>query len=207
MLPDKSRTPETCDNLLEKLMARLPSRTYSETAAANILLELKKGKKDALDEFVWQNQERFYCIAYVATLDPDLAEQITIAAFGNAIRTIRQTNLKQITSVWEWLSGFIVDAVGQHHQINSSKPPGPLTDPTMDGSAQMDWETTVILGAQRIKRCIGMLSEEQKKTFILRHQLGLNIEQMAIVLNEHPENILAWLHRSRVQVVKCLGRG
>lgn len=191
-------------------MPLLPSRNYSDLAAANILLDVKKGNKQALGEFIWQNQERFYTIAFIATLDPEIASQITIHAFKNACSALRQMSPKQLSAgpVWDWLSQFIVDGVAEWHEQNSGPPPGnPQTDPTMDGSAQMDWETTVILGTQRVKRCINSLSAEQKQAFVLRHQLGLSFKQVVAVLNQNPDNVMAWLHRGRVQVVKCLGRG
>ncbi len=190
-------------------MARLPSRTYSETAASARLLDLKKGGKGALEEFVYQHQEMFYCIAFIGTLDPDAAEALTIEAFRNAIVFVKQSTPKQLEqgAVWEMLSTFIVEAVGKYHSKSGGFSAGPQTDPTMDGSSQMDWETTVILGTQRVKRCINTLPEEQKKVFILRHQLKLSLEQVATVMNEHQDNVMAWLHRARVGVVKCLGRG
>ncbi len=191
-------------------MPLLPSRNYSDLAAANILLDVKKGNKQALGEFIWQNQERFYSIAFIATLDPEIASQLTIQAFKNACAALRQSNAKQLSAgpVWDWLSQFIVEAIEEWHEQNSGPPPGnPQTDPTMDGSAQMDWETTVILGTQRVKRCINSLSAEQKQAFVLRHQLGLSFKQVVAVLNQNPDNVMAWLHRGRVQVVKCLGRG
>ncbi len=190
-------------------MARLPSRTYSDTAAASTLLELKKGAKEAAGEFVWQHVDRFYCIAFIGTMDSDAAEQITVDAFRNVIAAVRSVNPKQFSQggVWEWLSDFIVDAVANYHQQNPKDSSGPITDPTADGSSQMDWETTVILGTARVKRCITTLPPEQKQVFILRHQLNLSFDQVAVVLNEDPKNVMAWLHRARVQVVKCLGRG
>ncbi len=190
-------------------MALLPSRGYSDQAAATMLLEVKKGNKQALGEFIWQNQERFYAISYYAAGDADVAMQLTIMAFKNACAALKQLNPKQLGgAAWEWLSQFIVDACIEFHQQYSGPTGGhPQTDPTADGSAQMDWETTVILGAQRVKRCLGTLSEEQKKAYVLRHQLGLSLDQVAAVLNESPDNIMAWLFRGRVQIVKCLGRG
>ncbi len=71
----------------------------------------------------------------------------------------------------------------------------------------MDWETTVILGVQRVKRCFSNLVPEQRKAFILRHQLSLDYAQIASLLNENIEVIMSWLFRARVQIVKCLGRG
>ena len=174
-----------------------------------MLLEVKKGEKKALGEFIWQHQERFYCIAFMATGDQEVASQLSIQAFRNACSHLRQLNGKQLNiNVWEWLSQFIVDVIAQWHEEQGMQSEfGQQTDPTVDGSANMDWETTVILGTQRVKRCINSLPPEQKCTFVLRHQLGLNFNQVVAVLNQNPDNVKAHLHRSRVQVVKCLGRG
>ena len=193
-------------------MARLPSRTYSDSAAASTLLEVKKGGKEAMHEFVYQHVDRFYCIAFIGTLDTDAAEDLTVDAMKNVITALREVKPKEMqqisqNGVWEWVSNFIVDSVADWHSQKSDAPSGPITEPTMDGSANMEWETTVILGTQRVKRCISTLPEEQKKVFILRHQLNLGFSQVAVVLNENEDNVMAWLHRARVQVVKCLGRG
>jgi len=193
-------------------MSLLPSRNYSDQAAASMLLEVKKGNKQAQGEFIWQNQERFYAVALMATGDPEVATQLTIMAFKNAFAALRQLNPKQMAGAgagaWEWLSQFIVEACAEYHDQYTGPPPDNQdTDPTADGSAQMDWETTVILGAQRVKRCLSTLPEEQRKVYALRHQLDLTYDQIAAVLNEHPDSVMAWLFRSRVQIVKCLGRG
>jgi DNA-directed RNA polymerase specialized sigma24 family protein len=188
----------------------LANKYYSEQSPQGTLLEVKKGDKKAIGEFVWQHQERFYCIAFMATLDADVAAQLTITAFRNALAALRQLNNKQLNfDSWEWLCTFIVDAVAQWHEQNSDPPSsaGSQTDPTVDGSATMDWETTVILGTQRVKRCINSLPPEQKSAFVLRHQLGLSCKQVIAVLNQSPDELMANLHRARVSVVKCLGRG
>lgn len=190
-------------------MPLLPTKSYSEQAAASILLEVKKGEKKALGEFIWQHQERFYSIAFIATNDQEAASQLAIQGFKDACAALRQMSAKNIGgNVWEWLSDYIVDAVAEWHSQNSPPPVSVAqTDPTVDGSANMDWETTVILGTQRVKRCINSLPPEQKSAFVLRHQLGLSFKQVVAVLNQSPDNVMANLHRSRVQVVKCLGRG
>lgn len=190
-------------------MALLPPRNYSDQAASNILVDVKKGNQQARNEFIWQNQERFYAIAYLATGDAEVATQLSIMAFKNAFAALKQLNPKQVAgATWEWLSQFVVDACAEFHEQYSGPPPqNASTDPSADGSAQMDWETTVILGAQRVKRCLSTLPEEQRKVYILRHQLDLAYDQVATVLNQNPDNVMAWLFRARVQIVKCLGRG
>jgi RNA polymerase sigma factor (sigma-70 family) len=193
-------------------MAILPNRNYNrsvEPAASVVLSELKKASDPRRNEFVWVYQERIYAIAYMATKDHEMASELTIIAFVNAFAALKQIKPKQIPgNIWEWLIPFIIDACAEYHAAYSTPPAGnPKTDPSADGSAQLDWETSVILGTQRVRRCISGLPEEQQKVFLLRHNLRLNHEQIATVLNFSPEDVMAWLYRARVQIVKCLGRG
>jgi len=190
-------------------MAILPTRTSYNQSAGTVLAELKKGDSAKRNEFIWSHQERFYAIAYMATNDPNNASDLTCMAFQNAFAALKQLNPKQVTmAIWDWLSMFIVDACAEYHsQYSAPSTSNPRTDPSADGSAQMDWETTIILGAQRVKRCLNSLPDEQQKVFLLRHNFQLNYDQIAAVLNQTPENVMAWLFRARVQIVKCLGRG
>ncbi len=190
-------------------MSLLPSRISYDQSASSVLAELKKGDQRKQNEFVWGNQERFYAIALIATDRPDMAESLTITAFSNVFAAIKQINVKQVgLPLWEWLAPFIVQACADYHrQYSQAVPPAETIDPTQDGSAQMDWETTVILGAQRVGRCLNNLPPEQRKAFVLRHQLFLDYAQIAAVLNQSLQTIMSWLYRARVQIVKCLGRG
>lgn len=194
-------------------MAILPTRKSFnrslELPASTVLSDLKKGDNTKRNEFVWIHLDRIYAIAYMATGDHDMSSELTITAFTNAFAALRQVNPKQIgVNIWEWLVQFIIDACAEYHAKFSAPPDSnPKTDPSADGSAQLDWETSVILGMQRVKRCLTALPEEQQKVFLLRHNLQLNYEQIAYVLNYTPEDVMAWLYRARVQIVKCLGRG
>jgi RNA polymerase sigma factor (sigma-70 family) len=190
-------------------MTLLPSKNNYSTNSAAVLTDLKKGDKEKRNEFVYMHQERIYAIAYAATSDAQASTDLCIAAFQNAFNALKTLKTKEVNiAVWDWLSAFVVDACADWH-ATYSKPviPNPRTDPSADGSAQMDWETTIILGAQRVKRCIGSLPVEQQKVFLLRHHFQLTYDQIAAVLNEAPEDVMAWLFRARVQIVKCLGRG
>lgn len=174
-----------------------------------MLLSLKKGDQESRNEFVWLHQEKLYAIAYMATGDQEHASQITIMSFQNAFNALKHQNPKHITMpVWDWLVQFVIDACAEwHNQYSPAPSASPRTDPSADGSAQMDWETTIILGVQRVKRCLTSLPQEQQKVFLLRHNFQLNYDQIATVLNQTPESVMAWLFRARVQIVKCLGRG
>jgi len=190
-------------------MSLLPTRATYNQSAASVLAELKKGDKQKQTQFIVANQERLYAIAFLASGNAEKAENLTITAFQNAFSTIKQINIKQVgLPIWEWLAPFIVQACADYHQGNS----GPArqidtTDPAQDGSATMDWETTVILGVPRVVRCLNNLAAEQRKVFILRHQLFLDYGQIAAVINADLQTVISWLYRARVQIVKCLGRG
>lgn len=179
-------------------------------SAASVLSDIKKGGTEKRNEFVWLNQERVYAIAFIATGDRDAAQKLTIASFKNAFASLKTNTPKKDDglSIWDWLSEFVVDACGEFHEHHSDPADdGPDIDPSADGSANMDWETTVLLGVQRIKRCLGSLPEDQQKVFYLRHHLDLNYDQISTVLNQSPHTTMANLYRARVQIVKCLGRG
>ncbi|MBK9143952.1 MAG: sigma-70 family RNA polymerase sigma factor [Candidatus Melainabacteria bacterium] len=191
-------------------MALLPSRTNFHISASSVLSEIKKGGDEKRNEFVWLNQERVYAIALLATGNHDHAQELTIAAFKNAFASLSQKMPKKDSelTIWQWLSDFIVEACAEYHAQNSDPPnENPNIDPAADGSANMDWETTVLLGVQRIKRCLGSLPEDQLKVFYLRHHLDLNYDQISTVLNQTVEQTMSALFRARVQIVKCLGRG
>jgi DNA-directed RNA polymerase specialized sigma24 family protein len=189
-------------------MALLPSRNYSDQAVANILLSVKKGNKAALGEFIWQNQERFYVVAYLATGNHEDATLVTMGAFREALTTIKNINPQALHEpVWDLLAGCVVLSCADfHRQHATTKPQLPATDPTNDGSNEGGWEGDLALNGQKPKRCLGLLPDNQRKTFILRHQLGLTLDQIGQVLNEDVGNVMAWLFRARVQMLKCLGR-
>lgn len=190
-------------------MALLPSRATYNQSASNVIAQLKKGGRQQQNDFVWTNQDRFYAIALLASDNPEVAEVLTIAAFRNIFDTLKHINPKQIgLPLWEWLAPFIVDICADYTKQNKvPSVPTEVIDPAEDGSVQMDWETTVILGVQRVKRCLGNLAPEQKKAFILRHQLSLDYGQIAAILNEKVDVVMSGLFRARIQIVKCLGRG
>jgi RNA polymerase sigma factor (sigma-70 family) len=187
-------------------MGLLPSRTYSDQVASNILTEVKKGNRQALGEFIWQNQERFYAIAFMATDNPSEATHLTTKAFSDVMAAARQVNPKQMfIPLWEWLAQFIVAACAEWHYQHSGPPATSVqTDPTNDGSGDSAWGDELALGGPKLKRCMALLPDEQRKVFVLRHQLGLNYDQISQVLNQNGDNVMVWLFRARVQLLKCL---
>jgi len=189
-------------------MTPLP-RISLQTAAGPFLAELKKADAEGRNEFIFSHQEKFYSIAFIATGSENHATELTVLAFQNIFAQLKNLNTKQMNlPLWDWLAMFIVDACTEFHgNFSQPIPNNPRTDPSADGSSQMDWETTIILGPQRVKRCLSQLPEEQQKIFLLRHHFQLNYEQIATVVNQAPDTVKAWLFRARVQIVKCLGRG
>jgi DNA-directed RNA polymerase specialized sigma24 family protein len=192
-------------------MPLLPSKNSTEEfeeSALSALAHLKKGGGKERNDFVWVHQERVYAVAYLGTGSHDHAEEVTMSAFNNAFNSLSGNLPKNADlTIWDWLSQFIVEAMAEYHNQNSGPPDNEDADPSQDGSSSGDWETTVLLGVQRVKRCISSLPQDLKRVFLLRHNLDLNYEQISIVTNQTMERCMAQLYRARVQVVKCLGRG
>ncbi|HMW90307.1 MAG TPA: sigma-70 family RNA polymerase sigma factor [Candidatus Obscuribacter sp.] len=189
------------------LPAKNSTQEFDQSAQA-VLADLKKGGSEKRNEFVWIQQERVFAVALLGTGSQESAAQVTISAFNNAFAALNHSLPKNPEmSVWDWLSQYVVEAMGEFHNEFSGAPDDEDADPAQDGSANMDWETTVLLGVQRVKRCINQLPQDQKRVFLLRHSLDLNYDQISIVTNQKVEKCIALLYRARVQVVKCLGRG
>lgn len=185
-------------------MAILPTRGYSHQAF-NVLTEVKKGNKQALGEFVWQNQERFFAIALIASGNPDQAIDLTISAFAHANQAIAHLNPKEMQGpIWPWLVQFIVNACADYHQQHSGHARSNHPDPSQDGSGDMNWLEQAHISSQRLKRCLGLIPQHERNTFILRQQLGLTYEQIGVVLNKSIEEVMGDLFRSRVLLFKCL---
>ncbi len=195
-------------------MSLLPSKTKNPKETANndiaIFKDLKTGNKQKIGDFIWSYLDRVYAITFLATTSHDIAEILTIQIFQQAFDGLNSMNIKDLNSTaWEWLSEYIVNACKFYHSENSGEVLSDEEDIEAfnEDLTTMDWETTIILGASRMKKCLATLSEEQQKVYLLRHKLELGYNDIAGVLNFSNEKAISLLYRARVQIVKCLGKG
>ena len=146
---------------------------------------LKKADEERRNEFVWVHQEKFYSIAFVATGNEKKAERrcrygVRQYFYGPENHDPEKMDIP----LWDWLSEFIVQACEEHHeQVQSSPiPTAPRTDPSADGSAQMDWETTIILGPQRVERnCWCNFRTNSEKSFFCATTSSYHITRSRIM--------------------------
>lgn len=205
--------------IFELLWKRLPeiATALSPVFAANLKQMLLTEMRDSsyskrVDYELILRSSWFYCIAFISTLEVETAEELTILAMKESMSSgvlngITVAGLPQPGAAWDSNSKYIVDAVFKWHQENSPAKSELGTDASKENSSTMDWENSMILGTQRVKRCISRLPEEQKRVFVLRHQLSLGLSQVATLLNENEHNVTAWLHQARVLMAKYLGNG
>jgi RNA polymerase sigma factor (sigma-70 family) len=185
-------------------MALLPSKNIDQQAD-KVLSRLKKGDTRAFSNFIWQYLERCYAVSFLACHNAATAESLTLKSFANAFSSLQKTNLRQLEeSVWEWLSQYVVQSCIDFHAADTDQK---IIDAEKNLSAiQVDWEKTIILGTQRVKKCLASLPEAHRSAFILRHQLDLGYEQIAKVLNHDVNTVMGWLFLARVELVKCLAQ-
>ncbi len=182
-----------------------PSR-YPTRAAGSILSEVKKGNQQSLQEFIWENQEKSYVTTYLACQDPEVATQLTIQAFEKAIANLKQIDPRKIPgTTWGWLSQFVIKVCQEFYSQYGKTPPAPKSI-NADEQNQIDEKNNVLLSTHRLKRCLSLLPESERNVFVLRHQLFFNYNEIALVLNEHPDTIKSWLFQARIQLTQCLAR-
>jgi RNA polymerase sigma-70 factor (ECF subfamily) len=185
-------------------MALLPNKNI-EQHASHVLAKLKKGDTRAFSNFIWQYLERCYAVSFLACHNLATAEDLTLQSFANAFDSLQQADLRQLKeTIWEWLAQYVVQSCADFHA--SSEAPKLFEHEGKLSAVQVDWDKTVILGTQRVKRCLATLPEEHRSAFILRHQLDLGYEQIAKVLNRDVDTVMGWLFLARVELVKCLAQ-
>lgn len=199
---------------LNNQMSLLPTKAKPNKNNQNndlsLFKDLKSGNKQKAGDFIWSYLESVYAITYIATTSSDIAEILTIQVFQQAFDNLNKINLKEINySAWEWLSSFIVLVCASYHEENSGEilEDDENMDSFNDDISPFDWETTIVLGPTRMKKCLATLTEEQQKVYLLRHKLDLKYNDIASILNYSLEKVTTLLFRSRIQIVKCLGKG
>jgi DNA-directed RNA polymerase specialized sigma24 family protein len=187
-------------------MALLPNKNIDQQAG-KVLSKLRKGDTHAFSNFIWQYLERCYAVSYLACHNSVRAEDLTLQSFDKAFSSLAHTNFRQLEeTVWEWLCQYVVQACADYHAADSDPSAKVIESGSELPYSHVDWEKTIILGAQRVKKCLGSLPDSHRAAFVLRHQLDLGYEQIAAVLNQDVDTVMSWLFMARVELVRCLAQ-
>jgi RNA polymerase sigma-70 factor (ECF subfamily) len=164
---------------------------------------LAAGDRDAFRELVEAYQTRFYGLAYEFTRNHDDAQDVSQVAFMKVFRSIK--SFKKGSSLNSWLYRIVVNAAIDHIRrrhffpaaFPGEAPPetsGPAEDPARKAEAAML--------RQKVDCALESLSEREKAAFLLRHDHGLDLKEIAEVLGISLGSVKSYLFRSVRKIQK-----
>jgi len=164
---------------------------------------LSAGEPAAFRELVETYKRKFYGLAYEFTRNSADAEDVSQVAFIKVFRSIK--TFKKGANLNSWLYRIVVNAAIDHLRKRSFFPSslpggidveqaGPAEDPARRAEA--------ILLREKIDRALEAVSEREKAAFLLRHDHGLDLKEIAEVLGVSLGAVKSYLFRSVRKIQK-----
>ncbi|MDD8025337.1 MAG: RNA polymerase sigma factor [Acidobacteriota bacterium] len=178
-------------------------------AAPRLGLEdrLAGGDPDAFRELVETYKRKFYGLAFEYTRNHADAEDVSQIAFIKVYRSIG--TFQKGASLNSWLYRIVVNAAIDHLRKRpmypSSYPDAGLNEAS---PAMTDPVRTVEASALRrsIDAALDVVSERERAAFLLRHDHGLSLNEIADTLDVSVGSVKSFLHRSARKLRKELVR-
>lgn len=146
--------------------------------------------------------EPIYRYVYVHIRDHDAAEDIAAAVFHKLLDSVQKGQMPKTPRAWLYqvARNLIVD----HTRRQRHRDHAPLTD---DLTLPANVETTVeaLLRAERAHDAILQLNERQRNVIILRFLQGLDVSEVAAILNMSDGAIKTLQHRALANLRQALG--
>lgn len=179
-------------------MSSNPLRSVPEDRVNDLLVRARQGDDLAFKELVELFRRRIVTIAYRVVGNLEDAKDISQMVFVKIYHHLDQfdTNRKFFT----WLYRITLNAAIDFHRMhgkhkhddydNIPEPRDKLESGPTRGIERTELEAY-------INRILANMSEEQRKTFIMRDVEGFSVEEISKILNR-PEATIRWyLHRAR----------
>jgi RNA polymerase sigma-70 factor (ECF subfamily) len=164
---------------------------------------LAAGEEAAFRELVEAYKRKFYGLAYEFTRNHADAEDVSQTAFLKVFRSIG--TFKKGANLNSWLYRIVVNASIDHIRKRTFFPAaltgqmpletaGPADDPAR--------QTEAALLRERVERALESVSEREKAAFLLRHDHGLDLKEIAEVLGVSLGSVKSYLFRSVRKIQK-----
>lgn len=172
------------------MIIALPTKSARSTSA--------EGLAELFDAYY----EPLYRYAYVHLRDHDAAEDIAATVFHKLLDSVRNGHVPMTPRAWLYqvARNLIIDyARRQRHRDHT-----PLTD---NLALPTNVESTVeaLLRAERAHEAILRLNERQRNVIILRFLQGLDVSEVAAILNMSVGAVKTLQHRALANLRQALG--
>ena len=146
--------------------------------------------------------EPLYRYAYVHLRDHDAAEDIAAAVFHKLLDFVQKGRMPIMPRAWLYqvARNLIVD----HTRRQRNRDHAPLTD-NLAVSANVESTVEALLRAERAHEAILRLNERQRNVIILRFLQGLEVSEVAFILNISIGALKTLQHRALANLRQALG--
>jgi|ERR1035437_638712 RNA polymerase sigma-70 factor (ECF subfamily) len=180
-----------------------------------IIADIKAGRELAVDELIKKYQKRVYNTAYGLTLDYDEAWDVSQEAMVKLVRYIG--SFRGDSSFWTFLYRVIMNTFYDHKRRQKARAKiGDFTSYENDDDKrpfeikdvidiEQDYEQKVL--KEKLKGALGLLTDAQKKVFVLKNTEGLKIREVAAILGMSDGTVKSHLNRAVDKIKKELGGG
>lgn len=146
--------------------------------------------------------EPLYRYAYVHLRDHDAAEDIAAAVFHKLLDSVQKGSMPLTPRAWLYqvARNLIID----HTRRQRHRDHVPLTD-TLAVPANVEATVEALLRAERAHEALLRLNERQRNVIILRFLQGLDVSEVAAILNVSVGAIKTLQHRALENLRQGLG--
>ncbi len=175
------------------------------TSEARLIKRARAFDPDALSELYDRYAPKMYAYIYRRVGDAALAEDLTGELFLRVLQAIRNDRA-WCDSFVAWLYRIAHNLVIDHYRRRppvpevSLEPAKAASDDISPGS-----EVEKIMEQEQLRAAIGLLTPEQQEVLALRFGEGLQIKEIARIMDKTPGAIQALQHRAMASLRRILG--
>lgn len=160
-------------------------------------VRLREGDPDAFRQLVEAYKRKFYGLAYQYTRNHADAEDVSQTAFVKVFRSIG--TFKTGSSLNAWLYRVVVNTAIDHIRKRPFYPDTlarPEEAGTASGSPDPARTAEAALLRKKLDAALDRISERERAAFLLRFDHGLNLQEIADVLDVTVGSVKSYLFRS-----------
>jgi RNA polymerase sigma-70 factor, ECF subfamily len=157
---------------------------------------------EGLAEIFDRYYEPLYRYAYVHLRDHHAAEDIAAAVFHKLLDSVQKGHMPVTPRAWLYqvARNLIID----HTRRQRHRDHAPLTD-TLAAPANVESTVEALLRAERAHEALLRLNERQRDVIILRFLQGLDVSEVAAILNVSVGAVKTLQHRALENLRQLLG--
>jgi len=178
---------------------------------AELLAQAREGNTRANSQLVELHQDRIYGVIFRMVREPTLAEELTQDVFIKAFRNLSSFRGDARFSTWVYRIAVNIchdqrESAAARNRARETSLDSPelshLDPPAPKSRPDEAMEASEI--AEAFETSLSALEPKYQEAFLLRHQEGLNYEEIAQVLGVTLSNAKVRVHRAREMVLVAL---